>query len=70
MNGEKRNTCRILMGKPERMRPQGRKRSRGVDNIKMDLREIEWGCMDWIGLPMDRNQWRALVKAVMNCLVS
>jgi hypothetical protein len=39
--GEKRNTCRILVGKPEGRRPLGRPRSRCVENIKMDLREIE-----------------------------
>jgi hypothetical protein len=38
--GEKRNTHRILVGKPERRRPLGRRRCRYVDNIKMDLRVI------------------------------
>jgi hypothetical protein len=37
-----------------------------VDNIKMDLREIGWDGGDWIDLTQDRDQWRALVKAVMN----
>jgi hypothetical protein len=32
----------------------------------MDLREIGWGGMCWIDLAQDRDQWRALVKAVMN----
>jgi hypothetical protein len=41
----------------------------GVDNIKMDLREIGWDGMDWIDLVLDRNQWRALVNAVMNLRV-
>jgi hypothetical protein len=36
--GEKRNTCRILVGKPEGKRPLGRPRCMWVDNIKMDLR--------------------------------
>jgi hypothetical protein len=31
-----------------------------MDNIKMDLREIEWSGMDWIDLAQDRDQWRAL----------
>jgi hypothetical protein len=35
-------------------------------NIKMDLREIEWGGMDWTDLTYDRYQWRALVNTVMN----
>jgi hypothetical protein len=40
--GEKRNACRILVGRPEGTRPLGRPRRRWVDNIKMDLREIGW----------------------------
>jgi hypothetical protein len=32
----------------------------------MDLREIEWDGMDWIKLAQDRDQWRALLKTVMN----
>jgi hypothetical protein len=39
-NWEKRNAYRILVGKPEGMKPLGRQRHRWVDNIKMDLREI------------------------------
>jgi hypothetical protein len=37
-----------------------------VDNIKIDVREIGWDGMDWIDLAQDGNQWRALVKTVMN----
>jgi hypothetical protein len=37
-----------------------------VDNIKMDLEEIGWGGVDWIGLAQDRGKWRALVNVVMN----
>jgi hypothetical protein len=40
-----------------------------VNNIKMDLREIGWGCMDWIDLAQDREQYRALVHTVMNLRV-
>jgi hypothetical protein len=47
-NGEKRNSCRALVGKPEGKRPLGRPRSRWVDNIKMDLRVIGWAV--WTGL--------------------
>jgi hypothetical protein len=35
----------------------------------MDLRKIEWDGMDWIDLAQDRDQWRALVNAVMNLRV-
>jgi hypothetical protein len=41
-----------------------------VDNVKMDLREIGWGGMDWINLAKDRDRWRALVNAVMSLRVS
>jgi hypothetical protein len=37
-----------------------------VDNIKLDLREIGWDGMDWIDLAQDRDQWRALMNAVIN----
>jgi hypothetical protein len=63
---EKRNAYRLLVGKPEGMRPLGRPRHRWVDNIKMDLGEVGWGDVDWIGLAKDRNTWRALVNSVLN----
>jgi hypothetical protein len=64
--GEKRNAYRILVGKPEGKRPLGSQRHRWVDNIKMDLRGIEWDGMDWIDLAQDSDQCRALVNTVMN----
>jgi hypothetical protein len=42
--GEGRNVYRVLMGRPEGKRPLGRPRRRWEDGIKMDLREIAWGC--------------------------
>jgi hypothetical protein len=57
--GEKMNAYRILVGKPERKRPLGRPRRRWVDNIKVDLREIEWDSMDWFDLAHNKDQWRA-----------
>jgi hypothetical protein len=60
--GAKRNEYRILVGKPGDKRQQGRPRRRWVNNIKMDLREIEWHDRDWIDLDEDRDQWRALVS--------
>jgi hypothetical protein len=38
-NGETRNACRILVGKPEGKRPLERPKRSWVDNIKIDLRE-------------------------------
>jgi hypothetical protein len=68
-NEERWHAYRILVEKSEGKRPLGRPRRRWVDNIKMDLREIGWDGMDWIELPQDRDQWRALVKTVMNLWV-
>jgi hypothetical protein len=58
-----------VVGKPKGTRPLGRPRRRWEDNIKMDLREIRWGGVDWIDLSQDRDQWRALVNTVMNLRV-
>jgi hypothetical protein len=69
-NGEKRNAYRILVRKPEGKRPLERLRHRWEDNIRMDLREIGWGCMDWIDLAQDRDQCRALVNTVINLRVT
>jgi hypothetical protein len=52
--------------KPEGKKPLGRPRSRWVDNIRMDLGEVGWGGVDWVGLAQDRNRWRALVISVLN----
>jgi hypothetical protein len=57
------------VAKPEGKRPLVRSRRRGVNIIKMDLREIGWNGMDWNDLAQDRVQWRALVNTVMNLRV-
>jgi hypothetical protein len=49
-NGEKRSAYKILVGKPEGKRTLERPRRRWDDNIRMDLRRIRWGGMDWIDL--------------------
>jgi hypothetical protein len=67
--GAKRNAFRLLVGKPEGKRPQGRPRRRSVDNVRIDLGEVGWSDVDWIGLPQDRNMWRALVNSVLNLRV-
>jgi hypothetical protein len=68
-NGEKRNAYRLLVGKPAGKRLLGRPRRRWVDNIRMDLGEVGWGDVDWIGLVQDRNRWRALLNSVLNLRV-
>jgi hypothetical protein len=47
-------------------RPLGRPRCTWVNNIRIDLREIGLNRMNWIDLAQDKDQWRALVNAVMN----
>jgi hypothetical protein len=58
------------IGKPEGKRPLRRPRCRLVDNIEMDLTDIGWGGMDWIDVAQDRDQWRPLVKMVMNFVIA
>jgi hypothetical protein len=67
--GEERNAYILLVGKPEGKGPLRRPRCRWVDNINMDLGEVGWGDVDWIGLAQIRNRWRALVNSVLNLLV-
>jgi hypothetical protein len=66
---DKRNAYGILVGKQEGKRLLGRPRRKWVDNIRMDLRELGWGDVDWIGLAQDRNRRRALVNSVLNLRV-
>jgi hypothetical protein len=64
--GEKTNAYRLLVGKPEGKKPLRRPRHSWVGNIRMDLGEVGWGGVDWIGLAQDGNRWRALVNSVLN----
>jgi hypothetical protein len=59
-NGGKRNAYRLLVGEPEGKRQLGRPRRRW-----MDLGEVGWGDVDWIGLAQDRIKWRTLVNSVV-----
>jgi hypothetical protein len=47
---EKRNAYRLLVGKPEGRRRLGSPRRRWVHNIEMNLGEVGWVSVDWIGL--------------------
>jgi hypothetical protein len=65
----RRNAYRVLVGKARRKETTRRPRRRWEDNIRMELREIEWGGIDWIDLAQDMDQWRALVNTAMNLRV-
>ena len=67
--GGSKGAYRVLVGRPEGKRLLGRPGRRWEDNIKMDLKKMGCGGMDWIDLAQDRDSWRALVKVVMNLQV-
>jgi hypothetical protein len=67
--GEERKVYKVLAGRPEGKRPLGRPMRRWEYGIRMDLREIGLGGVDWIRLAQDRDWWRAVVSAVMNLRV-
>jgi hypothetical protein len=50
--------------RPEGRRPLETPRRRCEDNIKMELKEVGWGGMDWIALAQDRDTWQTLVNAL------
>jgi len=66
---ERRGAYRVLVVKPEGMKPLGRPRHRWQDNIKMDLKEAGCGSMDWIELAQDRYRRWVLVNEVMTLQV-
>jgi hypothetical protein len=68
-SGEKRNAYMLLVREPEGKRALGRPRCRLEDNIKMDLKKIGWGGMDWIGLAVDR-EFKGFCASGMGLLVS
>ena len=67
--GERIGVCRDLVGTPEGKSTIGNPRSKWENNIKMDLREVGNGGLDWIELAQDRESWRTLVNAVTNLRV-
>jgi hypothetical protein len=67
--GEERKVYKVLVGKPKGKRPLERPSRRWEDGIRMDLREIGLGGVDWIRLSQDRDRWRVVVSAVMNLQV-
>ena len=67
--GESRGAYRVLVVKPEGKRPLDRPRRRWLDTVKIYLKKVRCGGMDWIELAEDRDRWRGIVNAVMNLRV-
>jgi hypothetical protein len=63
---EKRGMHVVIDAKARRKETTGMTKTQVVDNIKMDLRDIEWDGVDWTDMAQDRDQWRSFVKTVMN----
>jgi hypothetical protein len=53
---EKRNAYIVFVGKPGRKTPPRTPRHRWEDNIKVDIRQIGQGGMDWIDLAQNRDK--------------
>jgi hypothetical protein len=70
MNRKNRNAYKLLVGKPEGKRPLERSSCKWVDYIKMDLREVKWGGVDWIYMSRNTKNWGDLVNLVLNLRVS
>jgi hypothetical protein len=64
--GAKRKSYRLFVVLPEEKIPLGRPRCKSANIIRVDLGEVGWSDVDWIGLAQDRNRWRALVNSVLN----
>jgi hypothetical protein len=64
--GDIRDAYRVSMDRSDGKRPLGRLRHRWEYYIMMDLQEVRWRSMDWIGLARDRNRLWVLVNVVMN----
>jgi hypothetical protein len=67
--GEEIKVYKVLVGKPEGKRPLGGPRRRWEDGIRLDLKVIGLGGVDWNRLAQDRDRWRDVVSAVMNLRV-
>ena len=67
--GNRRVSCRVLVGRHVGKRPIGRSKGSWEDNIKMDLQGVACGSMDWFDLAYDRDWWQVLVNAELNVRV-
>jgi hypothetical protein len=67
--GDRRGAYRVLVGKSEAKRPLEKPRHRFDDNVKTDLKETGWECVNWSSLTQCRKKSRFIVKTVLNLRV-
>jgi len=67
--GKSRGAYRVLVGKRKGKISLGRHRRRWEDDMKVDLKEVGWGGMNWTDLVQSGDRLQALVNAVMNLRV-
>jgi len=67
--GEKRNACRVLVGKLERNGPFATSKRRWEDNIKNGVQEVGWKDVDCCNLAEDVDKWQAGLNIVLNLQV-
>jgi hypothetical protein len=65
---EGRSAFKSLTDTLARKRPLGRPRPRWEDNIRMDLKEIDFNTRNWVDSAQDKAYWRALMNAALNLL--
>jgi hypothetical protein len=51
--GDRRDTCRLSVGKPEGWKPLGISWHKLKDNIEMNFKGLGWGSVDWLDLVQD-----------------
>jgi hypothetical protein len=68
-HGRNEKCVQNFVAKPEWRRTLGRPKRRWEENIRKDLREVEWEGADWLNLAQYRDQWRAVVNMVMKLRV-
>jgi hypothetical protein len=68
--GDRRAEYRVLIGGPDGKRPLHKHSRRWEDNIKIYLKQLGWGDLNWIDLFQDMARWQAIVKEIMNLQVS
>jgi hypothetical protein len=63
--GDRGTACSVFVVQPEGKRLLGRTKHGWEVNVKMDLKEISFECVDWIDVVQDKDRSQADVNMVM-----